>query len=170
MSETNFTIQDDKKTLVVERTFDAPRSRVWQAWTTPELFAKWWGPRGWSTTVKHMDFTEGGYLLYGMKCEDPAQTEWYGQYSWGKSTYSTINPESSFTYTDEFCDENGQVTPDMPAMVTDVRFIETDDKTQIVSTSVFDSPEALDQVIAMGMKDGLTQTWDRLEETLVQAA
>lgn len=75
MNETKFTIQDDNKTLVVERVFYAPRSKVWAAWTTPELFVKWWGPNGWETTVKHMDFKEGGYLLYGMKCEDPEQTE-----------------------------------------------------------------------------------------------
>ena len=47
MSDTTFTIQDDKKTLVIDRVFPAERSKVWEAWTTPELFAKWWGPRGW---------------------------------------------------------------------------------------------------------------------------
>jgi uncharacterized protein YndB with AHSA1/START domain len=166
MSETTFTVQDDKRTLVVERTFQAPRSKVWAAWTTPEIFVQWWGPRGWQTTVKHQEFTNGGSMLYGMKCEDPEQTDWYGQISWGKSTYSDIDAESSFVYTDIFCDENGVETPGMPAMKIKLEFIESDGVTHVVSTSHFDKPEDLEQVIAMGMEAGLKQTWDRLEELL----
>ena len=168
MRETKFTILDDEKTLVVERTFPAPRSNVWAAWTTPELFAKWWGPRGWTTEVKHMDFQPGGYLLYGMKCEDPQQTDWYGKYSWGKSVYDQIDAENSFSYTDYFSDENGVVTPGMPVMKIDLVFAEVDGETSVTSTGVFESPEALKQVIEMGMKEGLTQTWDRLEELFAE--
>lgn len=166
MSETKFTIQDDKKSLQVERVFTAPKSKVWAAWTTPELFAKWWGPRGWRTTVKHMDFTEGGYLLYGMKCEDPAQTDWYGKESWGKSEYTHIDAENSFAYTDYFTDENGVAAPSMPSMDIRIEFHEEDGATRVVSTTKFATAEALQQTIAMGMKEGLTQTWDRLEEML----
>lgn len=166
MSETTFTVQDDNKTLIVERVFKAPKSKVWAAWTTPELFVKWWGPRGWQTTVKHMDFQEGGYLLYGMKCEDPEQAEWFGKYSWGKTTYNSIDAENSFDYTDEFTDENGTATPDMPSMNIKVTFHEEDGVTRLTSITEFPSAEALKQTVEMGMKDGLTQTWDRLEETL----
>lgn len=166
MNETNFTVQDDNKTLVVERVFEAPQSKVWAAWTTPELFAKWWGPRGWSTEVKHMDFKEGGYLLYGMKCEDSEQGEWYGKYSWGKSTYNRIDAENSIEYTDEFTDETGAPAPGMPVMDIKVEFREENGVTRLVSTTEFPSAEALKQTIEMGMKDGLIQTWDRLAELL----
>ena len=166
MSETTFTVQDDEKTLVVERLFQAPKSKVWAAWTNPELFVKWWGPRGWSTTVKHQDFTEGGYLLYGMKCEDPEQKEWYGKFSWGKSTYKRITPEDGFSYTDEFTDENGAPAPAMPAMDITLELREENGATRLVSITKFPSAEALKQTVEMGMKEGLTQTWDRLEEML----
>jgi uncharacterized protein YndB with AHSA1/START domain len=168
MTETKFTVGDDKKTLTIERVFSAPRSKVWAAWTTPELFAKWWGPRGWNTIVKHMDFTNGGYLHYGMVCQDPEQKDWYGKTSWGKSIYNDIKAENSFRYIDEFCDEHGQITPGMPAMDIHMEFIEQDGTTRVVSTTVFDKPEDLEQVIKMGMKEGLTQTWDRLEELLAK--
>jgi uncharacterized protein YndB with AHSA1/START domain len=166
MSETKFTVQDDKKTLVIERTFSAQRSKVWTAWTTPELFVKWWGPRGWKTEVKKMDFREGGSLLYGMKCEDPQQTDWYGKYSWGRSDYGSVDAENSFDYTDYFTDENGTVTPGMPAMKIRMEFVEQDGATRVTSTAVYDKPEDLEQVIKMGMEDGTRQTWDRLEELL----
>lgn len=164
MTETKFTVKEDKKTLVIERVFPAPRSKVWTAFTTPELLAKWWGPRGWNTTIKHMEFKPGGYQHYGMKCEDPNQGEWFGKYSWGKSTYKEINPEDSFIYTDEFCDENGTPTPGMPAMDISMEFIEENGATRIVSTTIYDKAEDLEQTLAMGMKEGLTETWDRLEE------
>ena len=164
MSETTFTVKDDAQTLVIERVFPAPRSNVWAAWTTPELFSKWWGPRGWNTIVKHMDFSNGGYLHYGMKCEDPQQTDWYGQISWGRSTYSNIDAENSFDYDDAFSDEDGNITPNMPVMKIHLQFDDVDGSTKITSTSMFDKPEDLKQVIDMGMKEGLEQSWDRLEE------
>jgi uncharacterized protein YndB with AHSA1/START domain len=114
-----------------------------------------------------MDFVDGGYLLYGMKCEDPEQKEWYGQFSWGKSTYTRIDAENSFSYTDEFTDENGVATPGMPAMDIRVEFYEEDSATRVVSTTEFPTAEALKQTVEMGMQEGLTQTWDRLEELLV---
>jgi uncharacterized protein YndB with AHSA1/START domain len=164
MSETKFTVGNDKKTLIIERTFNAPRERVWEAWTTPDIFVKWWGPRGWQTIIKHMDFREGGYLHYGMKCEDPKQTDWYGRTSWGKSTYGRISPQDTFDYIDVFCDENGRLTPGMPAMKITLQFIEDGGKTKLVSTTTFDKPEDLEQVLQTGMREGLTQTWDRLGE------
>ena len=111
-----------------------------------------------------MDFTEGGSLLYGMKCEDPQQTDWFGKYSWGKSTYTRINPENSFAYTDEFTDENGTPTPGMPSMDIEVALYDENGSTRMVSTTTFSSPETLKQILDMGMKEGLVQTWDRLEE------
>lgn len=81
MSNTRFMISEDKTVLTAERSFAAPRSKVWAAYTTPELFAKWWGPTGWETVVPHMDVTPGGYLLYGMQCKDSAQVDWYGKTS-----------------------------------------------------------------------------------------
>jgi uncharacterized protein YndB with AHSA1/START domain len=164
MSETIFTVKEDKKTLLVERVFNAPRTKVWAAWTTPEQFVKWWGPKGWTTKIKEKNFSEGGVLVYGMVCEDPNQTDWYGKTSWGKSTYTAIDAENSFTYIDEFCDENGTVDPAMPRMEIAMQFIDEDGATRVVSTSEFATPEALEQVIAMGMQAGLEQTWDRLAE------
>ena len=166
MSNMTFTPDLPNKKLTVERTFDAPREKVWKAWTDSDMFASWWGPRGWSTTVKHMDFTNGGYLLYGMKCEDKNQTDWYGQISWGKSVYRDIDEPNQFTYVDHFCDADGNINKDMPVMTIQVRFHDSDGKTKVTSLSLFESETALQQVLDMGMRPGLEQTWDRLAEML----
>ncbi len=169
MSNTTFTVKDDKKTLVIVRTFNAEPAKVWAAWSQPELFVQWWGPTGWTTTTKHFDFSEGGYNHYGMKCEDPAQKDWYGQTTWGKMTFKNIKPEMSFGYVDAFCDENAIVTPGMPLSDTFQEFIAEDGKTKVVSTTIFEKAEDLEQVIAMGMQEGLEQTWDRLEDLVSKA-
>ena len=91
MAQTRCTVSDDKKTLIVERTFSATKERVWQAYSDPKKFAKWWGPHGWRTEIIHMDFTDGGYRHFAMTCVDPAQTEWYGHTSWGERRSAISN-------------------------------------------------------------------------------
>ena len=152
--------------LTLERTFDAPRQKVWDAFTKPELFSKWWGPRGWNTEVQEFNFVEGGVNHYGMKCEDEAQGEWYGKYSWGKMVFANIIPMDSFDYVDYFADENAVVQDGMPVSTTAMRFMEEGDKTRVVSVTTFESEEALKAVMDMGMIEGITQTWDRLGELL----
>jgi uncharacterized protein YndB with AHSA1/START domain len=163
MSETTF--KPEGKTLLVERVFSAPKERVWNAWTTPEEFEKWWGPRGWETTVKEMEFSEGGRLLYCMKCMDKNQTDWFGKESCGVSTYLEIDKPNGFTYKDEFSDNKGNIDATMPAMIIKMRFEETDDgKTKVSSFTEFASEADVKKVVEMGMEEGLKQTWDRLEE------
>lgn len=168
MSETNVAKDLENKTIVIERVFDAPRERVWGAWTNPEVLASWWGPHGWQTTIKEFDFRPGGVWLYGMRCEDKDQGEFYGQESWGKAIYIDIDEPHEFTYEDHFSDAEGNVNGNMPVMTITMQFIDTKDgKTKLVSRGVFDSIEGYDKVIAMGVVEGITQTWDRLEEQLL---
>jgi uncharacterized protein YndB with AHSA1/START domain len=164
MSKT--TVTKDGKNLIIETLVSAPKDKVWKAYTTPALFSKWWGPKGWTTTVKHMEFKPGGYLLYGMKCEDKNQTDWYGKYSWGRSNYETITPNDNFTYTDYFCDENGNVTEGMPATKIDLSFEEVDGKTKVTSVGTYETEEGLATVLEMGMEEGIKQTLDRLGDLL----
>jgi uncharacterized protein YndB with AHSA1/START domain len=168
MSKTKFTIADDKKTLIVERTYNAPRSKVWRAYSTREMLLKWWGPQGWDTVIKHLDFKDGGTWHYGMKCVDKNQKDWFGMTAWGKFTYANIRPEESFEYTDIFCDEDGNPTPDMPSSHTVITFVEKGGKTTVTTTTSYANEESLKQVLEMGMKEGLTQTLDKLEAVLAE--
>ncbi len=51
---------NDDNAIVISRVFDAPREKVWDAWTKPEQVAKWWGPTGFTTPVCKIDFRVGG--------------------------------------------------------------------------------------------------------------
>lgn len=164
MEKTNITKNRDTRELIMDRTFDAPREVVWNAWSDPEKLAKWWGPRGWETTIKTFEFKPGGVWHYGMKCVDEAQGEWFGRVSWGKAVFENIDEPNEFTYRDIFSDEEGNDNLEMPVMTITVSFTEQDGKTKVVSSGVFASEEDYDKVIAMGVEQGAAETWDRLAE------
>ncbi|MDB5169108.1 MAG: activator of Hsp90 ATPase 1 family protein [Candidatus Saccharibacteria bacterium] len=163
MSKSIFTVLDDNKSLVVKRTFSAPKESIWAAYTEADKLAKWWGPKGWETEVKEMDFRVGGPWFYAMTCKDEAQGDWFGKSSCGKGVYDAIKPQDSFSYTDYFTDEDGTITPGMPTSRTTIELMQDNGETTITSTSEFESVEALKQVLDMGMQEGFDQTWDNLE-------
>jgi len=169
MSDINVIKNPETRELTFERVFDAPREKVWAAWTDAEQLAMWWGPRGWETTSKEFDFKPGGVWVYGMKCVDENQGEWYGKESWGKSVYKDINEPESFTYTDYFINPDGTVQEEMPVMNITMQFIDMDGKTKVVSRTVFDTEEDYNKIVATGVVQGVTETWDRLEELVAKA-
>ena len=166
MGQMNVTKDAENKTLIFEQVFEAPLERIWAAWTTAEQIALWWGPKGWKTTVKEFDFRVGGHLLYSMTCEDPEQKDFYGRTEWAKSAYDAIDAKNSFDYRDYFTDENGTVNEAMPTMNIRMEFYQVPEGTRVVSKTVFPTPEAYEQTVAMGVVEGVGQTWGRLVELL----
>ncbi|PJN49412.1 hypothetical protein PAEVO_61210 [Paenibacillus sp. GM2FR] len=152
--------------LVLEREFNAPRELVFKVFTDGEHLKQWWGPRGWEVTVSNMDFRPGGSWHYCMKCLDKNQGDFYGMESWGKSVYQEIEEPEKIVLIDYFSDAEGTIAEGMPAPISTMTFVEQDGKTKLINRAVYDSPEALKTVLDMGMEEGITQTWDRLEEYL----
>ncbi|MBU5348670.1 SRPBCC domain-containing protein [Paenibacillus lautus] len=152
--------------IVLERVFNAPRELVFKVFSDGEHLKQWWGPRGWDITVSDMDFRPGGQWHYCMKCLDQNQGDFYGMESWGKSVYQEIDEPEKIVYIDYFSDAEGNIAEGMPATTVTMTFEELDGKTKLVNRGVYESAEALQSVIDMGMEEGITQTWDRLEEYL----
>lgn len=168
--ETTTSRVENGRTLVLERTFDAPRDLVFRMFGECEHLKHWWGPRGWDLPVCTMDFRPGGEWLYGMKCVDESQGEFFGMESWGKQVFRVIDVPEEIVYVDYFTDAEGNVNEAMPATEGTLRFSELGRKTKLVSRSVYVSEEALKMVMDMGMLQGITETWDRLEERLAKVA
>lgn len=152
--------------LILERIFNAPRELVFQAFSEAEHLKHWWGPRGWTLTVCHVDFRPGGIWHYCMKCIDENQGDFYGFESWGKAVYQEIVKAEKIVYTDYFSDAEGNEAEGMPSTEVTLTFIEHEGKTKLVSRGKYASPEALKTVMDMGMEQGITETWDRLGEHL----
>jgi len=168
MSKSKVTKDLENKTLTIERTFDAPKNKLWQAYSDKDLFVKWWGPEGWETTVKEFDFRPGGRTHYCMKCVDKNQGEFFGQESWGIMQYESVDEPNSFSYKDYFADAEGNVQGDMPTTTTSVELVESNGKVTLVSRSVAESAEDIEKLLAMGMIEGFDSTINRLERLLAE--
>lgn len=90
--------------LVIIRTFDAPIKHLWKAWSDPEMFKKWWGPKDFTCPVSKIDFRVGGKTLNCMHSPDEKDY-------WSIGTYLNIIPMEMIVVTDSFADENGNVVP-----------------------------------------------------------
>lgn len=89
--------------FVITRVFDAPRDKVWQAWTEAERLKQWWGPKGFKVHTCKVDLRPGGIFLYGMTAPDGSQV-------WGKFTYREISAPAKLVFIVSFSDPEGGVT------------------------------------------------------------
>jgi uncharacterized protein YndB with AHSA1/START domain len=120
--------------LVITRVFDAPREMVWKAWTDPEHFKRWWGPKDFTSPFCKIDLRVGGKYLFCVRSPD-------GQDYYNTGVYQKIDPLNEIVYTDSFADEKGNVVPashyglsaDFPLeLQVTVMFEDYDGKTKII--------------------------------------
>ncbi|MEI4772021.1 SRPBCC domain-containing protein [Psychrobacillus sp. FJAT-51614] len=167
-STSRLTTFTEGKVLVMERIFNAPRDLVFKAYSESELLESWWGPKGWKTKNSQFEFKPEGIWHYCMTCIDENQGEFYGQESWGKAIYHEIVVPEKIVYTDMFADEKGNAVAGMPELLITMIFTEDGDKTKLIARSEFATLETLQQVLDMGVVQGTSSQYDRLEELLDQ--
>ena len=137
--------------VVIERTFDAPASLVWQMWVDPDHFAAWYGPAGVTIPVARMDVRVGGSRLVCMEMQTPSGA----RQMWFTGEYREVVPTSRLVYTEAMADEHGNVlSPEQMGMptghpaVTEI-IVELEDiagRTKMIMTHVgipADSPGAM---------------------------
>lgn len=155
-----------KQELIITRIFDAPRDKVWKAWTDPEHFKKWWGPKTFTAPVIKIDLRVGGVYHWCMRSPD-------GQEFWSTGTYREIVPIERIVYTDSFADAEGNKVPashygmsgdwplELPVTVT---FEEQEGKTKLtLKHSGIDGLNATDRG---NMQQGWNESFDKLAELL----
>lgn len=166
MDKVKVTKDLENKTITIERSFDASKEKLWRAYADKDMFESWWGPEGWQTTVKEFSFVPGGTIHYGMKCVDENQGEWFGQESWGLMHLETIDEPNSFTAMDYFSDADGTKNAEMPGQKFTVEFVEDGDQTRLVTRSVTETAEQLEELVKMGMVEGFSSQLNKLEKLL----
>lgn len=166
MDKTKVTKDLENKTLTIERVFDAPVEKVWKAYADKDMFEKWWGPEGWETTTKEFDFRPGGRIHYGMKCVDENQGEWFGQESWALMEIQSMDEPRAFTAKDHFADPEGSVNNEMPAQTFEIELRDEDGKTRLISRSITETAEQLEELVKMGMVEGFDSQMNKLEKML----
>ena len=141
-----------ERELVVTRTVNAPARLVFEAWTRPELFRRWWVPKSYGLTLLscEMDVRVGGQYRLVFRHEDSTM-EFFG-------TYLEVTPPSRLVWTNE---EGGEGGP-----VTTVTFEDKGGKTLLVLHELYSSKEALDAA-GTGAADALVETFAQLVELLL---
>lgn len=155
----DLTVDKEAKTVTITAEFDARRDLVWEAYTSPELLDKWWAPKPYTSRTKEMNFEEGGKRFYAMVSPE-------GQEHWALQQYKTITPKTNFTLFNAFADAEGN--PQMPGSDWDLRFEEDAGKTKVTIRIYNDSLERMEQLLAMGFKEGITATHAQLKELLAE--
>jgi uncharacterized protein YndB with AHSA1/START domain len=142
-----------ERELVVSRTLNGPARIVFEAWTKPELFKRWWVPKsfGLSLLSCELDVRVGGRyrLVFG---HDASTMEFFGR-------YLEVTPHSRLVWTNDEGDDGGAVTT--------VTFEERGGKTLLVVHDLYPSKEALDAAIASGATGGMPEQLEELDELLV---
>ena len=154
---------EKQKTISIERTFNLPLNTVWKAWTEPESFKKWWGPKEYTCPDCTIDLKIGGKFLASMQGED-------GKKVWSTGTYKEIIPQKKIVVTDSFADSTGNIVPasdyDMAGdwaselMVT-VEFEEVNGKTNLKLKHAGLPPEITEECM-----QGWQSSFDKLESNL----
>jgi uncharacterized protein YndB with AHSA1/START domain len=143
-----------EREVVVTRTFDAPARLVFEAWTNPELFKKWWVPRSVDMTLRlcELDVRTGGKyrLVFG---DDPANAMAF----FGK--YLEVVPNKRIVWTNEESGDAGSVTT--------VTFEERGGKTVLVMSELYPTKEALDAA-GTGAQEVMNETFGQLDELLAE--
>lgn len=169
MDKTKVTKDLAAKTLTIERTFAAPKAKLWRAYADKDWFVQWWGPEGWVTTVKEFDFRPGGRNHYCMKCVDKNQGAWFGQESWGLMHYEAISEPDGFGYKDYFADADGNAQEGMPVLDISIELVEQDGQTTVITRCQGESAEDIEKLVAMGMIEGYSSSCTRLEQLVTKA-
>src|SRR4051812_6706698 len=140
-----------ERELVVRRTVHGPARIVFEAWTRPELFKRWWVPKSFGLTLLscELDVRVGGTyrLLFSHGGSEPMA--FFGR-------YLQMTPHSRLVWTNDEGDEDGAVTTAV--------FEEKGDRPLLVLHDLYPSKAALDAAIASGSTGGMSETLDQLDE------
>ena len=146
-------------TLTVTAEFDAPVRRVWDAYLDPRQIERFWGPPTYPAIFLRHDPRPGGLSHYVMT--GPEGDQHGGYWEW-----VAVDEGRSFEVLDGFAELDGTPKREIPATRMVMRFDPSDRGTRTVTTTHFESLEALEQQLAMGLKEGLQEAMGQIDAVL----
>lgn len=159
MSVTSIDKDLDNLTLTLIADFTAPVGQVWQLWADPRQLERWWGPPSHPATFEEHDLTPGGDVTYFMTGPE-------GEKHRGWWRVTAVEPPTSLDFTDGFADQDGKPAADLPVSTVRMRLSEHAGGTRMEMRSAFDSREQMEQLLNMGVVDGLTEAVGQMDALL----
>ncbi len=147
-------------TMTLDAEFNASPERVWQLWADPRQLERWWGPPMYPATVTAHDLRSGGRVEYHMTGPEGDQPRGYWQ-------VVEAEPPHRLVFRDGFADADGRPNSDMPVNDTHVSIREiAPGRTRMSIESIFPDAAAMEQLLAMGMEQGLTEAVGQIDAIL----
>ena len=159
MSITSISKDTDQLTMTVTADYDVSADRAWQLWADPRQLERWWGPPTYPATVEQHDLREGGHVGYYMTGPE-------GDRHRGWWDVREVEAPRLLVVEDGFADESGAPSPGMPTMVMRVEITDRPGGVTVTISSRFPSLEAMEQLLQMGMEEGLTQAMGQIDAIL----
>jgi uncharacterized protein YndB with AHSA1/START domain len=150
-------IETDATGLTIRRTFNAPRERVWEAWTDPEQVGAWWGPDGFTITTNEIDVQPGGSWRFVMIGPE-------GEEYQNRIAYDEIVVPERLAYT------HGSPNDPEQFQVTVVFDEEDSGTTELTMEMGFPSSSKLDEDVEFGAVEGAKETLDSLADHLTNGS
>ena len=151
-------------TLTVDAEFDASAERIWQLWADPRQLERWWGPPTYPATFTKHELTPGSRIEYHMTGPEGDQPK-------GFWDVVETEPPHRLVFRDGFANDDGSPNTDLPLGTARVTIAEIGDgRTRMSIESIFSSTEAMEQVLAMGMEEGLKQAVGQIDAILAEDA
>lgn len=161
MNEISVTKDVAKLTLTNVSEFDAGIDRLWQVYADPAQLAQWWGPPQWPATFARHEFRAGGESRYHMTGPD-------GEKSYGWWQILEVDPPRSFTYLDGFAGDDGEPSGELGTTTTTVTLTDLGERTRLTSVTRFESVEQLEEMVRMGMEEGLRAAVGQIDSVLAR--
>src|SRR5687767_6192624 len=156
MPITSVTSDTKGLTLTVIGDYPVPVERLWEAYADPRQLEQFWGPETWPATFTRHDMKVGGRSEYQMNGPDGATSR-----GWWRVL--ALEPERRMEVEDGFADENGRPNDKMPTMRMVFTFERTDTGSRVMILTKFTSVEAMEELVKMGMIDGLRSAMGQLD-------
>jgi uncharacterized protein YndB with AHSA1/START domain len=149
-------------TMTVTAEYDVPAERAWQLWGDPRQLERWWGPPMYPATVEEHDLTPGGTVAYYMTSPE-------GENYRGWWQVLEVQPPRHLVVKDGFADADGNPNVDLPMTVMRVGIDDRDGGGVLITiVSTFPSLEALEELLAMGMEEGLKGAMGQIDGILAE--
>jgi len=161
--------------FVLTRTFDAPRERVFAAWTDPKQMAQWWGPRGYDNPVCSMDVRPGGRYRIVMRSPEGAEYPIVGEFVEIMRPSRIVMTMDAREHLKEFFDQLDAVRPASEKgrgfrPLTTVLFDEHFGKTTVAVIQTFETPADVDANRKLGAEEGWGQSFEKLDAELMRGS
>ena len=151
-------------TMTLDAEFDASPERVWQLWADPRQLERWWGPPTYPATFTKHELSPGSRIEYHMTGPEGDQPK-------GFWDVLEVEPPHRLLVRDGFANDDGTPNTEMPTGEMQVTIDEIGDgRTRMSINNVFPSTETMEQLLAMGQEEGMTQAVGQIDAILAEDA